>query len=112
MKKYYVNVYEVYRAYGGPEEGGWWYDAGEPVFTKVFTDEQEARSFSNEVYENMPEHSGEYRMGYSDIDGCDPDGNGDDAFLTPGGQWGKGDYRVYFEYEPAKPFPETRPYYE
>ena len=25
----YVNAYEVYRAYGGPEEGGWWYDRGE-----------------------------------------------------------------------------------
>jgi hypothetical protein len=22
----YVNVYEVSRCYGGPEEGGWWYD--------------------------------------------------------------------------------------
>lgn len=24
----YVNVYEVSRAFGGPEEGGWWYDTG------------------------------------------------------------------------------------
>ena len=24
----YVNEYEVQRAYGGPEEGGWWYDRG------------------------------------------------------------------------------------
>lgn len=27
----YVNVYLVDRAYGGPEEGGWWYDYGEVV---------------------------------------------------------------------------------
>lgn len=27
----YLNAYEVCRAYGGPEEGGWWYDAGEPL---------------------------------------------------------------------------------
>lgn len=27
----YVNVYEVGRAYGGPEEGGWWFDTGSPV---------------------------------------------------------------------------------
>lgn len=27
----YVNVYRVTRHYGGPEEGGWWYDAGEPL---------------------------------------------------------------------------------
>lgn len=25
----YVNEYEVDRRYGGPEEGGWWYDVGE-----------------------------------------------------------------------------------
>lgn len=28
---YVVAVYEMDRAYGGPEEGGWWYDAGELV---------------------------------------------------------------------------------
>ena len=26
---YYVAVYEIGCAYGGPEEGGWWYDTGE-----------------------------------------------------------------------------------
>ena len=25
---FYLAVYEVDRAYGGPEEGGWWYDTG------------------------------------------------------------------------------------
>lgn len=27
----YVNVYHVSQLYGGAEEGGWYYDAGEPV---------------------------------------------------------------------------------
>ena len=27
----YVNAYVLGREYGGPEEGGWWYDTGEPV---------------------------------------------------------------------------------
>jgi hypothetical protein len=31
MRKLYVNVYLVTRHYGGPQEGGWWYDAGEPL---------------------------------------------------------------------------------
>lgn len=26
----YLNVYETGRSYGGPEEGGWWYNTGEP----------------------------------------------------------------------------------
>src|SRR5262245_19657920 len=25
---WHINVYERDRAYGGPEEGGWWYDTG------------------------------------------------------------------------------------
>jgi len=28
----YVNVYLNDRCYGGPEEGGWWYDTLEPVY--------------------------------------------------------------------------------
>ena len=27
--RYVVAFYEIDRAYGGPEEGGWWYDCGE-----------------------------------------------------------------------------------
>ena len=30
----YANVYAVTRHYGGPEEGGWWYDAGEPLHSQ------------------------------------------------------------------------------
>ena len=28
----YLNVYIIGRAYGGPEEGGWWYDYHEWVY--------------------------------------------------------------------------------
>lgn len=28
---YTVAVFEVDRAYGGPEEGGWWFDCGSPL---------------------------------------------------------------------------------
>lgn len=28
---YHLNEYRTWQAYGGPEEGGWWYDAGEFV---------------------------------------------------------------------------------
>jgi len=37
---YTVAVYICDRAYGGPEEGGWWYDCGVPsegqYYAKVF----------------------------------------------------------------------------
>lgn len=32
-KAKYITIYLVNRSYGGPEEGGWWYDTGDPVFT-------------------------------------------------------------------------------
>lgn len=28
----YINVYECQQVYGGPEEGGWWFDAEVPVY--------------------------------------------------------------------------------
>lgn len=31
METVYMNAYHVDRAYGGPEEGGWWYNRGEPL---------------------------------------------------------------------------------
>lgn len=31
MDLLYVNAYLVCRVYGGPEEGGWWFNAGEPL---------------------------------------------------------------------------------
>jgi len=30
---YLVSFYEIDRAYGGPEEGGWWYDCGTHIRT-------------------------------------------------------------------------------
>ena len=33
---WYVNIYETNRAYGGPEEGGWYYDTGDLLECKEF----------------------------------------------------------------------------
>jgi len=30
-KTFYIHKYEVGQCYGGPEEGGWWYEAGTPT---------------------------------------------------------------------------------
>lgn len=43
MAAFILALYEVDRAYGGPEEGGWWYDAGElQRVLRVFPTEQAA----------------------------------------------------------------------
>ncbi len=53
-KLYSVAVYLVDRAYGGPEEGGWWFDSGEPdeemaQFTRLFHNEDLAYDYRARV---------------------------------------------------------------
>lgn len=55
MKKFYTNVYVVGRAYGGPEEGGWWYDYGTPIFEEcteheTFDDAMEMKQAVQNAY--------------------------------------------------------------
>jgi hypothetical protein len=39
-------IYEVDRAWGGPEEGGWWYDCGQLArIIAVIHDKERARTF-------------------------------------------------------------------
>lgn len=46
-RTWYIHKHEVALQYGGPEEGGWWYDAGQPAWdwnpaAHAFNDEEEA----------------------------------------------------------------------
>lgn len=51
MNRTYINTYLINRAYGGPEEGGWWYDVSVPVESVYFeTIEQAIQQFH--YYEN------------------------------------------------------------
>lgn len=86
---FYVNVYEVHRCYGGPEEGGWWFDEGHPVRTGTpfdTLDEAEAEA------ERLREH-------YQD------DG---DRYSARGGL----DYSVVIEPHQGRHYPDERPHYE
>lgn len=47
-----VAVYETDRAYGGPEEGGWWYDCGHMIDCwkiRGFDNIEEARKYQQEL---------------------------------------------------------------
>jgi hypothetical protein len=58
MQKYFIHKHEVSLAYGGPEEGGWWYDTGDPVDDWVpegpFMNEDDAHARCREL--NEQEH--------------------------------------------------------
>ena len=37
QRRMWLNVYQVHQEYGGPEEGGWWYDVGSVVHSEATT---------------------------------------------------------------------------
>jgi hypothetical protein len=84
----FVNVYEVDRAYGGPEEGGWYYDTGTLVLSR-----QVPTADAESVRENL---RGEY-----------PNNGRSSSVIYRGG-----DYRVCIEDGPGADYPECRPHYE
>ena len=109
---FYVNVYEVGTCYGGPEEGGWWYPAGEPVeCCGTFETLAPALKAARQLRERIKQPDN-YRMGTSDRDGLDPEGFGDDLYLTLGGAWGPDTIHVSVEEHMPLAFPESRPYYD
>ena len=51
----YIAAYHVTRNYGGPEEGGWWYDAGElKAWYIVARSEREHMSFVRSIEKDRP----------------------------------------------------------
>lgn len=79
----YLNVYKVSRAYGGPEEGGWWYDAGYPV-SSIRLRSCESVNKINEL------------VAY--IESCQDDDGGKE-------------FSIVIEEHFATPYPKERPYY-
>jgi len=87
--QFYVNVYEVDRAWGGAEEGGWWYDTGEPIASVPFDTLREAETFRDVMEARFPHNRSSSSVIYSG-----------------------GDYCVYIEHKFARPYPDRRPHYE
>lgn len=102
----YLNVYEVTQAYGGPEEGGWWYDAGTPLESiRVDNGEQEGK-----IRESL-----QRRYEVDDFNNYTSNREeGGDVERIRGRTSAAGGYDVVIrtEYEFARPFPQERPRYE
>ena len=83
-----VNYYNTWVAYGGPEEGGWYYECGEPVRTHcVFSKKQAIREAIDYYFQALQDHE-------SEEDSC-----------------GWRNFSVEYDTEYAKPYPTERPYY-
>lgn len=97
---WHVNVYEDGREYGGPEEGGWYYNTGtfrpemSVTFEKRGTSEHTVRQFADALdarLEYEADQRGRAHVG---------------SVLYRGGR-----YLVRIEHTPGADFPEERPYY-
>lgn len=95
-----VAIYEVDRAYGGPEEGGWWFDTGEIVQRcriRQFRDEEEAFACCRRI-NRLLHHLRETH----------PQPYGLSSVCYSGGHYAA---EVHEGLPPAR-YPEERPFYE
>jgi len=85
----YLNAYAITRHYGGPEEGGWWYNAGQLIETIETTADK-----ADDERSKLEEKHKEIKEGniYSVLGGVD--------------------LEVHIDDEPGRDFPEARPRYE
>lgn len=92
--KHYVNIYLHDRAYGGPQEGGWWYDcyAPEQEECKWFPTEAEALAYVETAQAWCDQENSERRSDISSV-------------------LSEGRYEVILEVWPAEYSPSERPYY-
>lgn len=109
MKKY-INAYAVSQSYGGPEEGGWWFDQYERLAFRVVRRKKQAarwlKRFSSQ-YQNGPDAGriigilGDPFSEPDPIDPCDDTGilYGDNLIVE------SSDYTFDF-------YPKKRPRYE
>jgi len=96
MARQYVNVYIMTMCYGGPEEGGWWYDRFVPVSSQGFSSRRKQK---RKMYKKFKR----------EIALCDLY----NAKLPPYTSVNGGEARfTIIQDEPATYSPKQRPYYE
>lgn len=92
---YYVSIFLVDRAYGGPEEGGWYYETGEPIdeHRRTFETLHDANTYLHQLCETVLPDMNEDRPSISSVNSI-------------------GRYQALLSTQAPAPFPTTRPHYE
>ena len=101
---YYVSIFMEDRSYGGPEEGGWWYNHGFPMHSeeelaqrRVFEKREDADAYCRDLQQRL-DTSGAWNR----------DGRNRDL----GSVACCGRYMAYVTKGEPVPFPEERPIWE
>jgi hypothetical protein len=100
----YLAVDEISRHYGGPEEGGWWYDCGEPVEIepiRVWYNEQGEAYLKESDREFLGKLAEKWAKDY-DFESSHR------SSMAPRAD----DYNWRVEWQMPKHWPSRRPYYE
>lgn len=88
-QQWFVAVYLADQGYGGPEEGGWWYECGELVQQTAVNSREEAEELRERLREQFPDTGKRYSVLSGD------------------------DYSIRIDIRPMEAgYPETRPRYE
>jgi hypothetical protein len=88
-QQWFVGVYEVDRCYGGPEEGGWWYDTGSLLQQTAVASRGEAEALRTKLRQRFPDTGASSNV------------------------FGGEDYRIHIDLQPhAGHFPTETPRYE
>ena len=88
----YVCAYDTNRAWGGPEEGGWWFDTGIMLASiPCETDEQVEEAKARLLKRYGPEFEGNHEIGSVLCEGV---------------------LGIYVQDEPGADYPTQRPHYE
>ena len=95
-----IGIYKTFRNYGGPEEGGWWYNSGtlEYQSKKKFDSEEEARDYADALRNKIDQQWNDPRGVYADIGSLL--GEYRWQVMCGGGEYPLRDY-----------FPDMKPYY-
>lgn len=88
----FVNVYLVDRAYGGPEEGGWWYGCGELV-QSIGVPARKAKRCQERVQKVLDKWNSERRSNINSV-------------------LSEGRFELSVDSDRGVSYPQYRPYYE
>jgi len=89
---FYVNTYLVQKCYGGSEEGGWWYHAGEPCDSRLCDSADHMVEVKKEMQKKCDEENKDRRPLHSVLS--------------------NGIFEVREEDHFAEAWPQSRPHYE
>ena len=97
---------DMKRAVGGMMS---WSQSANPSYSLT---KESAEAYAKEYSERVKDCKTDYRTGYGEHDGVNPDGYGDDDYILTGGIWGEGGFVALVHEGTDQPYyPEETPYY-